>query len=206
MKYYVEKQNFKNDQKRVVKLFNFTLKSLTSVSNVDTQQLLDNISFDLVKTLKRVQHTDVNWSYAKLYNSEKNVLAHTLLTEFSGEVVSTKSKVPTTAFFFNVLTKQTSTPFKVTLYGVPEIVMNSTTEHYQKLNNIQAFLTEPFTVTLINQESGERQTLSLQYLKGYLNTMTARCVADIAVPFGWFVKQKVKKSTPSALKRKRKTK
>ena len=78
------------------------------LNNVDAFELLSKISSDIVKALKSIQHSDVNWSFSKMYNKNRKVLAHFLLTEFTGEVTAPKRVVPTTGFFFNLLTKQSN--------------------------------------------------------------------------------------------------
>ena len=160
----------------------------------------------MVKTLKAVQHTDVNWSYSKLYNQSQRKLAHSLLTSFTGEIITQKNKVPQTGFFFNLLTKQNNQPYRVTLHGVPLQVLDPSTEHYQKLTRIQDFLTKPFELNISDNETGIIKPYTFQYVKGYMNSMAITETVDIAVPSGWLAKYKDKTKSVRATKNRKRRK
>ena len=203
MKYYVDIQRTQTGKKSKPQFFDVTIKNLDDINNVDAVELLMKLSADIVKAIKPIQHSDVNWSFSKMYNKNRRVLAHFLLTEFTGEVTVPKRVVPTTGFFFNLLTKQSNYPYKVIIHGVPLVVMEPNSEYKLNLDKIQLFLTEPFQIEISNIESGSLSSLSFQYVKGAMKSMTVNEVADIAVPSGWFNQYKVKKKTRTKKTRKK---
>lgn len=201
MKYYVDIHQVKLSKRRKAKQFDFTIKSLDSIESVDPQELLDIISSDVVKTLTIIQHSDVNWSYSKLHSGSQEVLCHTLLTSYRGEITTQKSKVPKTGFFMSLLTKRNIQPHKVTIHGVPTQVLDSSSEYGQRFDKLQLFLTRPFNIPVTNLNTGESIQYSFQYVKGYMNSLAMKETADIAVPSGWFSEYKTRKNKSTKTKR-----